>query len=98
MNGVYFGAVLLGYGFSNAFPMMISLVEERVNLNNRIMSYMSLSSGLLIAISSVTMGIFLDSNPSNYINLNFGFTLFAFMVYIVLFILEHLRLSKKFII
>ena len=93
--GVYAGMILLGYGFSNAYPIIIAYVEERVTLSNKIMSLMNFSASFFLVLSPVLLGKIIDTNPSYFIILNLAITSFSFLVYVVLFILERLRLANK---
>lgn len=97
LYGIYIGIAFLGFGFSNAFPMMISLVEERVTLNNRIMALLSFSGSVFLAVSPVTVGRFLDSTPSNFILLNLVLVSVSLTIYIVLITLDNRRLSKQMV-
>lgn len=95
LQGVYVGCCLLGYGFSNCFPMMIAFVDERITINNKIMSLMNFSATILLTGSPILLGRFLDTNPSYFIVLNLIVTSSAFVFYILLVILEGLRLTKR---
>ena len=75
--------------------MMISLIEERVTMSNRIMALLTFSGSVFLVVSPVTVGKFLDSTPSNFILLNLVITSISLGVYILLITLEFLRLTKK---
>lgn len=75
--------------------MMISLVEERVTLSNRIMALLNFSGSVFLAISPVTVGRFLDSTPSNFILLNLALISMSLLIYIALITLDFLRLTKR---
>ena len=93
--GVYAGLILLGYGFSNTFPIIIAYVEERVTLSNKIMSLTYFSGAVFSTGTPFLIGKFLNTKPTYFILLNLLITLFAFLMFIILFVLEKLRLTNN---
>ena len=95
LNGVYVGCCLLGYGISNTYPMMITFVDDRIKMSNKIMSLIHLSTAFLMTINPYLLGKFLNTNPTYYIGLNLSTISISFTIYILLFVLEKLRIRNK---
>ena len=96
LYGVYAGMVLLGFGFSNSYPMMLALVEERITMSDRTMSLLNFTGAFFLVISPITVGYFLDSNPSNYMLFTVAITLVSLAIYSVLVVLESRRMRSRF--
>ena len=93
LNGVYVGCCLLGYGISNSNTMMVAFVHDRIKINYKIMSLMQFAGALFMIINPYLLGYFLDTNPSYYIAFNIITISISFTIYILLFILEKLRIK-----
>ena len=91
--GIYVGCCLLGYGISNCFPMMIVFADELITINFKIMSLIQLSTDILFIISSDLLDHFLKKILS-YIGLNIATISIAFGIYILLLVLEKLRMKN----
>ena len=96
LQAVYVGCFLLGYGFSNTYPMMITFVDDRITINFKIMSMIQFAGAFLMTFNPFILGKFLDTNPSYYIALNLVTISISFAIYILLFVLEKLRIKNKF--
>ena len=95
LYGIYAGIVLLGFGYSNAFPMMLALVEERITMSNRVMATFNLVSSVFLVLSPITVGKLLDTSPSDFMLLTLTITLVALVVYIALVVLEFRRMAGQ---
>ena len=74
--------------------MMLALVEERITMTDRTMALLNFTSSVFLVIAPVTVGNFLDSNPSSFMLLTVVITLVALAIYIILIVLESRRLAR----
>ena len=96
LYAIYAAVVLLGIGFSNSFPMMLALVEERITMSDRVMAMLNLSGSVFLVISPIVVGKLLDTSPANFMLLSLSVTLIALVFYIALVALESRRMANKF--
>lgn len=96
LYGVYTGIVILGIGISNAFAMMLALVEERITMTDRIMSLLNFSGAIFLAVAPISVGQLLDKSPADFMLLSLALTLIALVFYIFLVMLESRRLANIF--
>lgn len=96
LYGVYTGIVILGIGISNAFAMMLALVEERITMTDRIMSLLNFSGAIFLAVAPISVGQLLDKSPADFMLLSLALTLIALVFYIFLVMLESRRLASIF--
>lgn len=94
MEGAYTGIILIGLGFSSLHPFLISFVEERISMSNRLIAFMTLASNTFTTFASLLIGDLLDFHAERFIVLNLIITSSAFILYIVLSTLESIRLKK----
>lgn len=85
---------LIGLGFSSLHPFLISFVEQRISMSNKLIAFMTFSSNTFTTIASLLIGNYLDSNAYKFISINLIITCFAFLFYIILYSLEFLRLRN----
>lgn len=92
---VYTGIVLIGFGYSNAFGLLLALVEERITMSNRVMALMNFSGAVFLAVSPITVGRLLDTSPSDFMLLSLTLTLVSLVFYITLVVLEFRRMAGR---
>ena len=90
----FVGIGLIGLGFSSLHPFLISFVEERISMSNRLVAFMTLASNTFTTFASLLIGDLLDYHAERFIVLNLIITSAAFVLYIFLSALESIRLAK----
>lgn len=92
---VKIGIALLGVGYSSTYPLIITFVEQRISLTNRISSIMAFSSVLGLCISPFIVGHFIDANPISFIYITFLITMISIICFSFLYAVEVMRLRKR---
>ena len=95
LYGVYGGILLLGFGLSNTYPLMLSFVEERITMTDRTMAVLNFTPSVFLVIVPVVVGNFLDTDPANFMMFTLAILLVSLTIYIVLIVLETRRLASK---
>lgn len=90
----FVGIALIGLGFSSLHPFLISFVEERISMCNRLVAFMTLASNTFTTFAAILIGDILDYHAERFIVLNLVITSAAFILYIFLSALESIRLAK----
>ena len=75
--------------------MMLAMVEERITMNDRVMALINFTGSVFLLFSPITVGNFLDSNPSTYMLLTLEATMVALVIYVVLVVLESRRMASR---
>jgi len=92
ISGAYASIVFIGLGFSSLYPFLISFVEERISMSNRMIAFMTFSAGIFQTPGPLLIGEYLEKTPDKFIVFNLAITTSAFALYIVLSTLEFFRL------
>ena len=91
MMGAYIGIILIGLGFSSLHPFLISFIEERISMSNKLVAFMTFSSGVFQTIIPFLIGDQIETNPAFFIFLNLVITSVAFVLYAILTYFERIR-------
>lgn len=76
----WLSVVLLGLGYSSAFPCLFAFVEQRITITNNLNSFLVFVTSSVFAVDSLVIGNSIDNNPSLFQYLNSIFSvLFVFL-------------------
>lgn len=91
---VKIGIALLGLGYGSTYPLLITFVEQRITLTNRISSVMAFSSVFVLCISPFIVGNYIDAHPVSFVYITLAVAILALSFFTFLHVMEVFRRRK----
>lgn len=95
---IWAAVILIGLGFSSAFPNMMVFIEQRVNITDRLNCAMLALSTLLFSACSPLLGHVLDARPQTFERIMIGAIVALLSLFAALHFTDRIRnrLNKQF--
>ena len=67
---VWVSLIVMGAGLGPTMPALLSFMEERVNVNNRLSGWLMFSSNTSVIVNSLLVGQLVESSPHVFVYVN----------------------------